>query len=63
MKIGIIGLGLIGGSMGLALKKSGYAARVLGYDANADHSQWALENEIIGVQCGTIEELKVFFQR
>lgn len=57
MKIGIIGLGLIGGSMGLALKKSGYAAGVLGYDANADHSQWALENEIIGMQCRTIEEL------
>ena len=32
MRIGIVGLGLIGGSLGLALKKRRLAGRVIGCD-------------------------------
>ncbi len=38
----IIGLGLIGGSLGLALKKRGLAQSVLGVDSNAMHLETAL---------------------
>lgn len=40
MKIGIVGLGLIGGSIGLKLKQKGY--KVFGIDANLDHQEMAL---------------------
>ena len=34
MKIGVIGLGLIGGSMAIDLKRRGFACDVLGVDAD-----------------------------
>lgn len=43
MNITIIGLGLIGGSMGLALKEKGLAKKVVGVDNNLVHQQKALE--------------------
>ena len=43
MNITIIGLGLIGGSMGLALKERGLAKKVVGVDSNLAHQQKALE--------------------
>ncbi len=43
MKITIIGLGLIGGSMSLALKEKGVASFVIGVDENPEHRQQALE--------------------
>ena len=46
-KIGIIGLGLIGGSLGLALKKYTKNNIVYGYDINQEHLQYSLENNII----------------
>src|SRR5690625_3646615 len=57
MRIGIIGLGLIGGSMGLALKKSLFASHVIGYDANQEHSKWSCENGIIDEETATIQDL------
>ncbi|OBV29104.1 prephenate dehydrogenase [Helicobacter sp. CLO-3] len=42
MQAGIIGLGLIGGSMGLALRKSEGFTRIIGHDVNALHCQQAL---------------------
>ncbi len=45
MEIGIIGLGLIGGSFGLSLKKNGHS--IMGYDHNKEHLQKALELGII----------------
>ena len=41
MKITIIGLGLIGGSMAIDLKKRGFAERVYGVDKNALHADTA----------------------
>jgi prephenate dehydrogenase len=42
MTISVIGIGLIGGSMALALKEKGFADKVIGVDANADHCEKAL---------------------
>ncbi|NOZ48200.1 MAG: prephenate dehydrogenase [Chlorobi bacterium] len=47
MKVGIIGLGLIGGSMAIDLKKRGFASQVLGYDNNKLHAQTALNLGIV----------------
>ncbi len=43
MKVGIIGLGLIGGSIAIGLKKCGFASTVHGIDFNPEHAQKALE--------------------
>jgi prephenate dehydrogenase len=43
MKITVIGLGLIGGSMAMDLRKSGLAAELIGVDFNEAHAQKALE--------------------
>src|SRR5580693_3462035 len=43
MKATIIGLGLIGGSMALDLRKTGWVSELTGLDVNQDHSQKALE--------------------
>ncbi len=42
-QIGIVGLGLMGGSLALALKKSGSECRFLGLDHNPKHCQEALD--------------------
>lgn len=43
MTIAIIGVGLIGGSMALALKESGFAQKVIGVESNPAHAQKAVE--------------------
>lgn len=43
MRITIIGLGLIGGSMARDLRKSGFATELIGVEANEDHATKALE--------------------
>ena len=57
MKIGIIGLGLIGGSFGLCLKNTKIVSSVSGFDLSKDNEKMALElglvHEII-----SIEEMK-----
>lgn len=47
MNITIIGLGLIGGSMALALKEKGLAKKVVGVDNNLVHRQKALEMGLV----------------
>ncbi len=42
MTVTVIGTGLIGGSMALAIKEKGLATRIIGADANPDHLQKAL---------------------
>lgn len=42
MQIGIMGLGLIGGSLGLALKNAGIGKEILGYDLDEIHARQAL---------------------
>jgi len=43
MKATIVGLGLIGGSFALGLRKSGLATILIGVDRNADHAAKAIE--------------------
>jgi len=45
--IGIIGLGLIGGSTALRLKQKGFATKVLGYDYSESHLKEALDLGVI----------------
>jgi prephenate dehydrogenase len=42
MKVTIIGLGLIGGSMAIDLRKSGLATELIGVDFNQEHAQTAM---------------------
>ena len=42
MKATIVGLGLIGGSFALGLRKSGLATELIGMDRNADHASQAV---------------------
>lgn len=43
MNVAIIGMGLIGGSMAIALREKGIAKKVIGVDNNEKHSSQALE--------------------
>ena len=57
MHITIIGLGLIGGSIGLALKKAHWNnARIVGYSRSPDSASTALEMGAIDKACSTLEE-------
>lgn len=47
MKVGIIGLGLMGGSLGLALKNVSFIDKVLGFDLNEQHQKEALDLALI----------------
>ncbi len=55
MEISIIGLGLMGGSMGLALKKTTHASKIYGYDSNVSHLEEALRLGLID-KAVTLEE-------
>ena len=53
MKITIIGLGLIGGSLAIALRKSGFATTLIGVEANKENAARALE-------LGLVDKIKPF---
>lgn len=57
MKIGIIGLGLIGGSLGLCLKNEKLISCVSGLDISKDHEQKALELGLVH-EILSLEEMK-----
>jgi len=43
MVVAVVGIGLIGGSMALALRDKGLASKVIGVDSNAEHTKRAVE--------------------
>ncbi len=47
MVVTIIGLGLIGGSLGLSLKQNGFASKIIGVDNNPNHAKEAQKLEIV----------------
>jgi prephenate dehydrogenase len=47
MRVTIVGIGLIGGSMALALKENGFADWVIGVDANLEHQKKAMELKLV----------------
>lgn len=57
MKIGIIGLGLIGGSLGLCLKQQKLISCVSGMDISKDHEKKALELGLVH-EILTLDEMK-----
>ena len=63
MQAGIIGLGLIGGSLGLALKEIGMFKRIVGLDSNEIHLQQALSLGLVdeGVALDEIKLCDVIF--
>lgn len=58
MTVTVIGTGLIGGSMALALKDSGMAERVIGVDSDSAHIQKAIELGIIDEGSALDEAIK-----
>ncbi len=57
MKVGIIGLGLMGGSLGLALKNVSFVTQVIGLDHNDFHQQEALELGLVDA-IGNFDEIQ-----
>lgn len=57
MTVGIIGLGLIGGSLGLELREFDFIDKVIGYDRNEKHKKEALELNIVD-EVVSFEEIK-----
>ena len=47
MKVSIIGVGLIGGSMAVALREKNIASTIIGVDANVTHQQIALDLKLV----------------
>ena len=43
MIVGIIGLGLIGGSLAISLKERGFASKIIGVDKNEEHCKTAIQ--------------------
>ncbi len=58
MKIGIIGLGLMGGSLGLALKKLSKEYYILGYDHNQSHQKEALSLQLVDEISDDFQKIK-----
>ena len=54
--VGVIGLGLVGGSAALKLKQQGFAGKIIGYDNNPAHAQEALALGIVD-SLGEVQEL------
>ncbi|MFQ3347383.1 MAG: prephenate dehydrogenase [Candidatus Azotimanducaceae bacterium] len=46
-KIAIVGVGLIGGSLALALRQQGVASTLVGIENSAKSAQWALDNGMV----------------
>ncbi len=63
MNIGIIGLGLIGGSLALSLKHLSFVNEIVGYDHNEEHQRIALKRGLVEriVTFKTIKQCDVIF--
>src|SRR5690606_22580378 len=58
MKVAIIGVGLIGGSLALALKNEGFASTVIGVDHSTENIKKALDLGIIDNEAGLKEAVE-----
>ena len=58
MNIGIIGLGLMGGSLGIALKAHDSEYQIIGLDHNEGHCSQALELKLVDKIAESLDEIK-----
>ena len=58
MKIGIIGLGLMGGSLGIAIKSNFLEYQIIGLDHNEAHSTQALSLGLVDTVALSLDEIK-----
>jgi prephenate dehydrogenase len=58
MEIGIVGLGLIGGSMAIDLRKNGLATSLMGFDARSEHSIKAKSLNLVDQTLSSLNDLK-----
>ena len=58
MNIGIVGLGLMGGSLGLALKKLPQKYSLIGYDHNLEHTKDALALKLVDKITQNLDDIK-----
>ena len=58
MDIGIIGLGLMGGSLGIALKEYQPSCRIIGLDHNEEHCREALELNLVDTVARSLREIE-----
>jgi prephenate dehydrogenase len=63
MTVGIVGLGLMGGSLGLALQNTKLVSKVLGFDHNLSHCEEALKLSLVHeiVSFGDIKTCDIIF--
>lgn len=59
MTVTIIGIGLIGGSLGITLKESGFADRVIGVDASTENLHKAIRRRLIDEEMSLGEGVSV----
>ncbi len=45
--VAVVGVGLIGGSIGKAIKERGLAQRVVGIEPDAQSAQWAIDHDVV----------------
>ena len=57
MTLAIIGLGLMGGSLALTMKRESYIKKIIGYDHNREHTAQAMELSLVDT-IGTFEDVK-----
>ncbi|MEK7691945.1 MAG: prephenate dehydrogenase/arogenate dehydrogenase family protein, partial [Bdellovibrionota bacterium] len=58
MRVTVIGIGLIGGSMAIDLRECGFATELIGVDANPEHGRQAVARGLVDTVL-TIEEAAV----
>ncbi|MFT6716941.1 MAG: prephenate dehydrogenase [Saprospiraceae bacterium] len=56
MKVGIIGIGLIGGSLAKSLKSVGFSSEIIGFDNNKKHATTAIDLTLID-RLATVDEI------
>lgn len=63
MRVGIIGLGLMGGSLALSLKSLNFVKEIVGFDHNKTHQETALKRGLVStcVDMAEIEQCDVIF--
>ena len=59
MKITVIGLGLIGGSIALDLREKGYGTRFIGVDNNSEHCEKAIDLNIVDEIQNLVDAVKI----